>query len=111
MVSEHEFAIDRVTHPRERSRGTECQRALTQKQTLWGGGALELADLGLLEDGSELGDALDSDLVDAETAKERQSGDGERAGMSAGADTKANTWEVVRVHKQPTRATAASNCP
>ena len=68
----------------------ERQRALTQKQTLWGGGALEHGDLGLLEHGSERRGALVSDAVVAETAKERQSGDGERAGVSAGADTKAN---------------------
>ena len=38
-----------------------------------GCGALELGDLRLFEDGGELGDALVSDLVVAETAKERQS--------------------------------------
>ena len=49
----------------------ECQRALTQKQTLCGGGGvLELGDLGLLEDGRELGGALCSDRVDCETARE-----------------------------------------
>ena len=80
----------------------ECQRALTQKRTLWGSGALELADLGLLEDGGELGDALVSDRVVAETATEGWSEDGQKSGVSAGADTKANTWEVVRVPKQPT---------
>ena len=38
-----------------------CQRALTQKRTLWGGGALEVGDLRLLEDGCERGGALVSD--------------------------------------------------
>ena len=49
-------------------RNQVCQGALTQKQTLWGGGALELLDLRLLEDGGELRGALGSDLVEAETA-------------------------------------------
>ena len=78
-------------------REQEFQPALTERQTL-GGGVLQVGDLGLLEDGSELGDALVSDPVVANTAKERQSGDGERAGVSAGADTRANTrgrFEVV----------------
>ena len=46
-----------------------------------GGGALEVTDLGLLEDGSERCDALDSDHVRFETVKERQSGHGEGAGV------------------------------
>ena len=57
----------------------ECQRALTQKRTLGGGGALELLNLRLLEDCGELGDALVSDAIDRETAKEGWSEDGERA--------------------------------
>ena len=76
-----------------------------------GGGVLQVGDLGLLEDGGERGCALGSDVVVVETVQERQSRDGWRAGVSAGADTKANTREVVRVPKQPTRATAGSNCP
>ena len=35
-----------------------CQRALTQKQTLWGGGALERGHRALLEPLAQLGDAL-----------------------------------------------------
>ena len=70
-----------------------CQRALTQKQThSGGGGVLQVGDLGLLEDGGERGCALGADVVVVETVQERQSGDGERAGVSAGADTKANAW-------------------
>ena len=38
-----------------------CQGALTQKRILRGGGALEIGDLRLLEDGSERGGALGSD--------------------------------------------------
>ena len=37
--------------------------------TLWGGGALELGDPCLLEDGGERGGALVSDLVAPDTAK------------------------------------------
>ena len=65
--------------------------ALTLKQTLWGGGALELSDPRLLEDGGERGDALGSDVVDPNTASEGQDGNDERVGVSMGADTKANT--------------------
>ena len=68
-----------------------CQRALTQKQTLGRGGALQVGDLRLLEDGSERGGALVSDLVVSETASEGWSGDGERVGVSMGIDKKANT--------------------
>ena len=48
-------------HFREIAQGEcslSCQRALTQKQTLWGGGALELGHRALLEPLAELGDAL-----------------------------------------------------
>ena len=68
-----------------------CQWALTQNQTLWGGGALEVGDLRLVEDGSERSDALASDVVASETASEGQDGNSERVGVSMGADTKANT--------------------
>jgi hypothetical protein len=59
--------------------------------TLWGGGALELGDLRLLEDGSERGSALGSDTVASEPVSERWGGDGERVGVSMGIDTKANS--------------------
>ena len=42
---------------------------LTQKQTLWGGGALQVGDLRLLEDGGEHGDALVQDVIVRETAR------------------------------------------
>jgi len=61
---------------------------LTQKQTLWGGGAHQLGDLRLLEDGGEREGALNSDLVVSETASEGWGGDGERVGVSMGADKK-----------------------
>ena len=67
-----------------------CQRALTQKQTLWGGGALEVGDLRLVEDGSQRSGTLGSDVVASETASEGQNGNGECVGVSMGADTKAN---------------------
>ena len=63
---------------------------LTQKRTLWGGGALEFLDLRLLEDGGEQrGGALGSDVVDViDAASEGQvDGNGERVGVSTGALT------------------------
>jgi len=67
-----------------------CQRALTRKRTLWGGDAQELGDLRLLEDGSEGGSALGSDVVVSDTASEGWGGDSERVGVSMGPDKKAN---------------------
>ena len=73
MVREQAFMIcvDRVTHPRKREReergcGTEdggvreqsCQGALTQKQTLWGSGALQRGHGAPLEPLAQLRDAL-----------------------------------------------------
>ena len=55
------------------------------------GGALELGDTRLLEDGSERGDPLDSDVVPPDAVSEGQDGNGERVGVSTGADTKANS--------------------
>ena len=48
-----------------------CQRALTQKRTLSGGGALQFGDLRLLEDGGEHGGALGSNVVAGEAARDR----------------------------------------
>ena len=53
-------------------------------------GALEVDNLRLLEDGSERGGALGSDIVAFETVSEWWGGDGERVGVSMGADTRAN---------------------
>ena len=64
---------------------------MTQKQTLWGGGAPQVGDYRLLEDSSERGGALGPDFVSPETAREGWGGDGERAAVSRGADVKANT--------------------
>ena len=64
---------------------------MTEKQTLWGGGALQVSDLCLLEDCGERRGALVSDAVASETASEGWGGDGERVGVSMGIDTKANT--------------------
>ena len=71
------------------SRGADTKantRALVR-----GRGALKLLDLRLLEDGGELGDALVSDNVGCETAREGWGEGGETARVSRGADTKANT--------------------
>ena len=51
-----------------------CQGVLTRMRTLWGGGALEGGDLRLLEDGSERGGALSSDVVASDTAGEQRGG-------------------------------------
>ena len=58
---------------------------------LWGGGALQFLDLRLLEDGGERGGALGSDVVVRDTVSEGQDGNGERVGVSMGADTRTNT--------------------
>ena len=50
-----------------------CQRALTRERTLWGG-ALEVGDLRILEDGGECSGALVSDVVASDTASEGQDG-------------------------------------
>ena len=67
--------------------GEPCQWALTQKRTLRGGGALEFLDLRLFEDGGERGGALGPDAVVRDTASEGQDGNGERVGVSTGADS------------------------
>ena len=78
-----------------------CQRALTQKRTLgrWfecPSSLLErLQGRIALEALGERRGALVSDAVVRETATERRSEDGERAGVSAGADTKVNAWPSV----------------
>ena len=78
-------------------REQECQRALTQKQTLgrWfecPSSLLErLQGRIALEALGERRGALVSDAVASEPVNERWSGDGERSGVSRGADTKANT--------------------
>ena len=59
---------------------------MTEMQTLGGGGALEVDDFRLLEDGSERGGALDSNIVVPQTVSKGQSGNGERSGMSVGID-------------------------
>ena len=51
-----------------------------------GGGAPQGGDLRLLEDGGERGGALVSDPVVRNTASEGQDGNGERVGVSMGAD-------------------------
>ena len=60
------------------------------KANFGGGGALQVGDLRLLEDGGERGGALLSDLIPSKAASEGRNGNGGRASMSTGADTKAN---------------------
>ena len=69
-------------------RAGACERALTQTRTPLGGGALEIGDLRLLEDGSERVGALVSDTVATDTARGVRGGYSARAGVSRGADTK-----------------------
>ena len=64
---------------------------LTEKRTLRGGGALQFLDLRLFEDAGEHGGAFVSNVVVRDTASDEQDGDGERVGVSTGADTNAST--------------------
>ena len=73
-------------------RAQAYQWALTRKQTLRGGGALEDGNLRPLEEGSKRNSAIVSDVVARETAQHGRGWGGERAGMSKGVDTKSNTW-------------------
>ena len=50
--------------------------------TNWGGGAPEVGDLRLLEDGGKRGGALGSDVLARDTASDGQDGNGERVGAS-----------------------------
>ena len=90
----------------------------TKANALGAGGALELLEHAILLDAARDDDgglvaeplAREVDLLGWLRALERvdlesvtiDTAKGEACGVSAGADTKANTWEVVRVPKQPT---------
>ena len=65
--------------------------ALTERRTLSGGGAPQGGNLRLLEDGSECGGALDSDVVFIKTAGEGRSKDGKREQPCQGALTPKRT--------------------
>ena len=68
------------------------QWARTQQRTHYaGGGALEVGDHRLLEDGCERGRALNSDVVATKTASEEQSEDGVREQPGQGALTQKRT--------------------
>ena len=56
-----------------------------------GGGALQVGDLRLLEDGGEREGALLSDLIPPKTVSKGRGGYGGRASVSMGIDTKPNT--------------------
>ena len=62
----------------DKVRAQVCQGALTERRTPSGGGALEVGDHRLLEDGCECGRALVSDVVATKTASEGRSEDGVR---------------------------------
>ena len=66
-------------------------RGIDTKANISGGGAPQVGDLRLLEDGGERGGTLVYDQVASETASEGWGGDGERVGVSMGIDTKANS--------------------
>ena len=72
-------------------RDQACQWALTQKRTLSGGGALEVGDHRLLEDGSKRRGALGSDAVAPDTARDGW-GHSERAGACQRALTGRRTF-------------------
>ena len=74
----------------EKASVSSGHRALTRKRTLWGGSALQIGELRLVEDDSQRSGALGSDVVASETASEGQDGNGEKVGMSTGVDRKAN---------------------
>ena len=65
----------RVEKGRREERCSPIDAAIGGK-TLWGGGAPELGDLCLVEDGGEREGALVSDLVPVETANEGRSRNG-----------------------------------
>ena len=75
----------------EEAAAEKCHWALTGNQILGGGGAHEFGELRLVEDGTERGGTSVFDAVSPETASEVQDGNGERVGVSMGADTNANT--------------------
>ena len=54
----------------ERTGARVSMGTVKEKQTLKGGGALELLDLRLLEDGGERGGALGSDVIVRDAASE-----------------------------------------
>ena len=63
------------------------------KANTWGGGALKVGNLRLLEDGSERGGTLVSDLVASETASAGWGGGGERVGVSTALTPKVSMHE------------------
>jgi len=64
----------------------------TRANTALGGGAPQVGNLCLLEDGGKRSDALGSDVVRSEPVSEEQGEKRcERVGVSKGADTRANT--------------------
>ena len=66
---------------------------MAQKRTLWGGGALQFLDLRLREDGGENKGArvVSVEVVARDAASDGQDGNGERVGVSTGADTERRT--------------------
>ena len=60
-------AIETASEGRMGTVSIGVSAVLTQRRTLWVGGALEVGDLCLLEDGSERRGALSSDVIFPET--------------------------------------------
>ena len=86
------------------------------KANMWGGGAPEAGDLRLLEDGSESGGALVSDVVAPNTASEGQDGNGERVRVSMWALTQKRTLRGAAAHLSEVifvslRAAASAEAP
>ena len=81
----------------------------TTSEMLGGGGALEVGDLCLLENGSERNGALVSDDVVFETASEGQDGNGERVSQWALTESErlgaaAHSSEVTELPLSPSRS-------
>ena len=88
MVAE---AAELVRRQAAQVRSVAVSMGVDKKSERLGGRALQIGDLRLLEDGGERGGALHSDPIASKTASEGRNGNGGRASVSTGADTKANT--------------------
>ena len=88
-----------------------CQGALTERRTLSGGGALEVGDHRLLEDGSERGGALVSDEVAFDTARDGCRGQSKMAGACQRTLTERRTLRANSSATWLTGALAALSCP
>ena len=71
-VSESGFSLGaEAVHSKTASTGEEVSTGADKKaNTLWGGGALQVCDLRLAEDGGECSGALVSNAIELETARD-----------------------------------------